>query len=166
MRNNLASFVSGPVCRWLIIGLTAVAFTGLFFANNRVWGHEAHPVPQGGEIGAFHAMSAICNAKGASEVAKAGLVSGTLADGNAKFSELATADEPSCWAWGFPVPMRAEEVTYIGTADALHVYIVKFGEDMFAVMTVRRDLLPDHPPVNGNGHTHDGSSRNWFPQGV
>lgn len=148
---NIRSFLVGPVCRWLIIGLTAVAFTGLFLAKSGA--HEGHPSPESIVVGEYEPVSAICDARGASEVAKADLAGDSHIAGNEVFTRLATADDPTCYAWGFMVPMEVTEITYIGTsAGNLHVYIIKLGEDMFVTVTIRRS----ETPTNGADHDHDG----------
>lgn len=154
MRNNVARFVSGPVCRWLIIGLTAVAFTGLFLAKSGA--HEAHGFPKNLEIGGMQAINAVCDARAASEVAKADLAADSHVAGNEVFTRLAMADDPTCYGWGFMVPMEVTEITYVGTSETnLHVYIVKFGEDMYSVMTQRRDVPAARPAEADHKHGYD-----------
>ena len=133
---HIQSFLGRRAYRWLIIGLTIVAFTGLAFAQNRVWGHEAHSGAW--RVGEMYPVSGVCNARGASRVAQANLREGTLRAGNAEVTRLASAALPSCFGWGAPIMVTAREVTYIGTTAGLHVYIIKFSESMFVVGGMRR----------------------------
>lgn len=155
MRNNLSSTL-----RFVKLGTGAVIMGSLLavLMMAKSGAHEAHPSPAGIVVGEFEPTSAVCDARGASAVAKADIMADSPIAGNEIFTKLARADDPSCYAWGFKVPIEVVEIIYVGTsATNLHVYIIKLGEDMYVTVTIRREDLPKAggtPEHGGSGYDY------------
>ena len=138
---NILSFLGGRAYTWFIIALASAAVVGLvlFLLMARAGAHEAHPVPT--KVGNMHGMTALCDARGASAVARAGLVLGSFKAGNLELDAQTKASPARCSVWREPIGMKVLAVAYVGTQRGLHVYIVKFGIKGYAVMSVRRAPL-------------------------
>ena len=109
-----------------VVVVAAVALTKVASADEFVSGILS---------GDVYPVEAACDVYGANEVAKADLLTGTYDGGNRMFMRLAAADPPRCFAWNIPLYLKVQKVLYMGSNGQLHVFVIKFADDLLVIIT-------------------------------
>ena len=88
-------------------------------------------------VGDMQMIGGLCDAEGLKSVMKVQMLSGDRRVGNREFIRLSLAEEGLCR--GFErEPMEVRGITYIGEYARLHMWIIKFGDDDFALLSRKK----------------------------
>ena len=87
-------------------------------------------------VGAMQSVGGLCNAEGLKLVMTVQLRSGDAKIGGREFIRLVMDERALCRAFE-PRQVRVMDITYIGQYTRLHLWIVKFGADDFALVSLR-----------------------------